>query len=163
MSSRLFQEIREKRGLCYSIYAFAQAANDSGVVGVYTGTGGDEAGEIGPVVAGEMAALAEGATEAEISRAKAQLKSGLLMGLERPMSRAEQIAGQMFSYGRILSIEELTTKLDEVDTTAVRNFGTRLMNSVRPAVAALGPVSKLENYETFAGRFGGSETLRAAE
>jgi predicted Zn-dependent peptidase len=163
MSSRLFQEIREKRGLCYSIYAFAQAANDSGVIGVYTGTGGKEAGEIAPVIAGEMAALAESATEAEIARAKAQLKSSLLMGLERPMTRAEQIAAQMFSYGRILSVEELTAKLDEVDTTAVRRFGTRLMNSVRPAVAALGPVGKLENYEIFAGRFGGSETLRAAE
>jgi predicted Zn-dependent peptidase len=163
MSSRLFQEIREKRGLCYSIYAFAQAANDSGVIGVYTGTGGKEAGEIAPVIAGEMAALAEGANDAEVARAKAQLKSSLLMGLERPMTRAEQIAAQMFSYGRILSVEELTAKLDEVDTTAVRRFGTRLMNSVRPAVAALGPVGKLENYETFAGRFGGSETLRAAE
>ena len=163
MSSRLFQEIREKRGLCYSIYAFAHAANDSGVIGVYTGTGADEAGQIAPVIAGEMAALAEGATEAEIARAKAQLKSGLLMGLERPMTRAEQIAGQMFSYGRILSIEELTAKLDEVDAAAVRGFGTRLMNSVRPAVAALGPIGTLESYETFAARFGGSETLRAAE
>ncbi len=111
------------------------------MIGVYTGTG-NEAGQIGPVIAAEMAALAEGATEVEIARAKAQLKSGLLMGLERPMTRAEQIAGQMFSYGRILSIEELTAKLDEVDTTAVRRFGTRLMNSVRPAVAALGPVAK---------------------
>ena len=163
MSSRLFQEIREKRGLCYSIYAFAQAANDSGVIGIYTGTGAAEAGQIAPVIAGEMAALAESATDVEIARARAQIKSGLLMGLERPMTRAEQIAGQIFSYGRVLSIEELTAKLDEVDVTAVRRFGTRLMNSVRPAVAALGPVVALENYDTFAGRFGGSATLRAAE
>jgi predicted Zn-dependent peptidase len=163
MSSRLFQEVREKRGLCYSIYAFAQAANDSGVIGVYTGTGEAEAGQIAPVVAGEMAALAEGATEVEIARAKAQLKSGLLMGLERPMTRAEQIAGQMFSYGRVLSVEELTAKLDEVDAAAVQRFGARLMNSVRPAIAALGPVGRIEDYETFAARFGGSVSMRAAE
>ncbi len=163
MSSRLFQEVREKRGLCYSIYAFTQSANDTGFVGVYTGTGGVEAGEIAPVIAGEMAALAEGATEAEIARAKAQLKSSLLMGLERPMNRAEQIAGQMFSYGRILSVEELTAKLDEVDTDAVRRFGSRLMNSPQPAIAALGPVSHLESYESFSARFGGSVTMRAAE
>ena len=163
MSSRLFQEVREKRGLCYSIYAFTQSANDTGFVGIYTGTGGTESGEIAPVIAGEMAALAEGATEAEIARAKAQLRSGLLMGLERPMNRAEQIAGQMFSYGRILSVEELTAKLDEVDTDAVRRFGSRLMNSPQPAIAALGPVSHLESYESFSARFGGSVTMRAAE
>jgi len=163
MSSRLFQEVREKRGLCYSIYAFAQAANDSGVVGVYTGTGEAEAGQIAAVVAGEMAALAEGATDIEIARAKAQLKSGLLMGLERPMSRAEQIAGQMFSYGRVLEVEELTARLDEVDTSAVRRFGARLMNSARPAMAALGPVGQIEDYETFADRFGGSTSMRAAD
>ena len=163
MSSRLFQEVREKRGLCYSIYAFAQAANDSGVIGVYTGTGEVEAGQIAPVIAGEMAALAEGATHVEIARAKAQLKSGLLMGLERPMTRAEQIAGQMFSYGRVLGVEELTARLDEVDVAAVRRFGSRLMNSVRPAIAALGPVGRIEDYETFAARFGGSASMRAAE
>ena len=163
MSSRLFQEVREKRGLCYSIYAFAHAANDSGMIGVYTGTGEAEAGQIAPVIAGEMAALAEGATDAEIARAKAQLKSGLLMGLERPMTRAEQIAGQMFSYGRVLGVEELTAKLDEVDVSAVRRFGSRLMNSVRPSMAALGPVDRIEDYETFAARFGGSASMRAAE
>jgi predicted Zn-dependent peptidase len=69
----------------------------------------------------------------------------------------------MFSYGRVLSIEELTARIDEVDVAAVRRFGANLMNSVRPAVAALGPVGALEDYETFAGRFGGSNTLRAAE
>ena len=163
MSSRLFQEVREKRGLCYSIYAFAQSANDSGVIGIYTGTAEMEAGQIAPVIAGEMAALAQSATEAEVARAKAQLKSGLLMGLERPMTRAEQIAGQMFSYGRVLSLDELTTRLEEVDVAAVRRFGSRLMSSVRPAVAALGPVGHIENYETFAARFGGSASMRAAE
>lgn len=163
MSSRLFQEVREKRGLCYSIYAFAQSANDSGVIGIYTGTGEAEAGEIAPVVAGEMAALAQGATEAEIARAKAQLRSGLLMGLERPSTRAEQIAGQMFSHGRVLTVEELTARLDEVDASAVRRFGETLMRSVRPAMAAIGPVANLESFEVFAGRFGGAESMRAAE
>jgi predicted Zn-dependent peptidase len=163
MSSRLFQEVREKRGLCYSIYAFAQSANDSGVIGVYTGTGEAEAGEIAPVVAGEMAALAESATESEVARAKAQLKSSLLMGLERPSTRAEMIAGHMFSYGRVLTVEELTARLDEVDAAAVRRFGARLMMSERPAIAALGPVRQVESYEVFADRFGGAASMRAAE
>ncbi len=163
MSSRLFQEVREKRGLCYTISAFAQAADDSGIVAIYTGTGEAEAGQIAPVVAGEMAALAANPTEAEIARAKAQLKSGLLMGLERPSSRAEQIAGQMFSHGRVLSVAEQTAKLEEVDIAAVRRIGERLMRSERPAMVLLGPVGKLESYDVFAGRFGGTVSMRAAE
>jgi predicted Zn-dependent peptidase len=163
MSSRLFQEVREKRGLCYTISAFAQAADDSGIVGIYTGTGEAEAGQIAPVIAGEMAALAANPTEAEIARAKAQLKSGLLMGLERPSSRAEQIAGQMFSHGRVLSVAEQTAKLDEVDVAAVRRIGERLMRSQSPAMVSLGPVGQLESYDVFAGRFGGTVSMRAAE
>ena len=88
MSSRLFQEAREKRGLCYAISAFAQAHRDGGTIGIYTGTGETEAAEISAVIAGEMEQLAAGATEREVSRAKAQLKSSLLMGLERQIGRA---------------------------------------------------------------------------
>jgi predicted Zn-dependent peptidase len=163
MSSRLFQEAREKRGLCYSIYAFAHSAKDSGTIGVYAGTGEAEAAEISAVVAGEMALLAEGATETEVARAKAQLKSSLLMGLERPGSRAEQIAGQMFALGRVLTVEEMVSKLDAVDATEVRRFASRIMQSPNPAIAAIGPIAKLERYETFAGRFGRATALRAAE
>jgi predicted Zn-dependent peptidase len=163
MSSRLFQEAREKRGLCYAISAFAQASKDSGTIGVYTGTGESEAGEISAVIAGEMENLAANASDAEVSRAKAQMKSSLLMGLERPGQRAEQIAGQMFSYGRVQSVEEMTTRLDAVDAAAVRRFGERVMRGANPAMAAVGPVSKLEAHDVFARRFGTARTLRAAE
>jgi len=163
MSSRLFQEVREKRGLCYTISAMAQSATDGGVVTIYTGTGEQEACEIAPVVAGEMAALATHPTEAEVARARAQLKSALLMGLERPANRAEQIAGQLFTYGRVLSVREQTSKLDEVDVAAVRRIGERLMGTERPAIAALGPIERLEDYGAFAARFGGAAAKHAAE
>ena len=163
MSSRLFQEAREKRGLCYSIYAFAHTFSDGGIVGVYTGTGEEEAAEISAVVAGEMAALAENATEAEVARAKAQLKAGLLMGLERPAARAEQIAAQMSAYGRVLPVEELTTRLEAVDAAAIRRFGERVMRSERPAIAAIGPLKNLESDHVFARRFGAGEARAAAE
>jgi predicted Zn-dependent peptidase len=163
MSSRLFQEAREKRGLCYSIYAFAHAFTDGGLVGVYAGTGETEAGEISAVVAGEMAALAETASENEVARARAQLKSGLLMGLERPAARAEQIASQLLAYGRVLTIEELTARLDAVDASVVRRFGQRVMESEQPAIAAVGPLGRLESYAKFAGRFGAGQTRSAAE
>jgi predicted Zn-dependent peptidase len=154
MSSRLFQEAREKRGLCYSIYAFGQSFSDGGVIGVYAGTGEAEAAEISGVIADEMAALAANATEQEIARAKAQMKSGLLMGLERPATRAEQIAGQLFTFGRVIPVEELTAKLDAVDAAAVRRFGERVMRTARPSLAVVGPHNSLEDYDRFAGRFG---------
>jgi predicted Zn-dependent peptidase len=161
MSSRLFQEAREKRGLCYTIYAFAHSQKDDGVVGVYTGTGEAEAAEIGAVVAGEMASLAETATEEEVARAKAQLKSSFLMGLERPSSRAEMIAGHVFNYGRVLTVAEMIEKLEIVDAAAVRRFGSQVMQSTSPSVATVGPAGKLERYGIFAGRFG--PRIRAAE
>ena len=163
MSSRLFQAARERRGLCYAISAFAQASKDGGTIGIYAGTGENEAGEIAAVIAGEMEKLSAGATDKEVARAKAQMKSSLLMGLERPGQRAEQIAGQIFSYGRVLSIEELTAKLDAVDAAAVRRFGERTMEGGIPAIAAVGPVGKLEAHDVFARRFGSARALRAAE
>ncbi len=162
-SSRLFQEARERRGLCYAISAFTQIAKDGGTIGIYTGTGEKEAGEVSAVIAGEMESLAATASEAEVARAKAQMRSSLLMGLERPGQRAEQIAGQIFFYGRVLSTEEMTAKLDAVDAAAVRRFGERIMNGANPAIAAVGPVSKLESHDVFARRFGTGRTLRAAE
>lgn len=161
MSSRLFQEIRERRGLCYSIYAFANSFVDSGMVGVYAGTGQNEAEEISGLVVEQIALLAQTANAEEVARAKAQLRSGLLMGLERPSARAEQIAAHLFAYGRVVPIDEIKQKLDAVGVGAVRQFGERLMTTRRPAFAALGPVEKLESYERFAGRF--SPAAHAAE
>jgi predicted Zn-dependent peptidase len=163
MSSRLFQEVREKRGLCYSIYSFAQAHSDGGMIGIYTGTGESEAAELSAIIAGEMGAMAAGATDPEVARAKAQLRSGLLMGLERPATRAEQIAAQWFTFGRVLPTEEVTAKLDTVDANAVRRFGERVMATANPSMAVVGPHNKLEPHETFAARYGAGMARRAAE
>jgi predicted Zn-dependent peptidase len=161
MSSRLFQEIREKRGLCYSIYAFANSFLDSGMIGVYAGTGANEAADISGLVVDQIALLAQTANAEEVARAKAQLRAGLLMGLERPSARAEQIAAHLFAYGRVIPVAEIKQKLEAVTVGAVRQFGERLMTTRRPAMAALGPVEKLETYESFAGRF--SPPAHAAE
>jgi predicted Zn-dependent peptidase len=155
-SSRLFQEAREKRGLCYSIYAFSSGFQDSGFIGIYAGTGETEAGEISAVIAGEMEAVAGNISETEVARARAQLKVSLLMGMERPGARAEQIAGQLFALGRVQSAAEIVAQLDAVDASAVRRYAARVMRSPCPAVAAVGPVSKLESHHRFARRFGGA-------
>jgi predicted Zn-dependent peptidase len=154
MSSRLFQEIREKRGLCYSIYAFANSFLDGGMIGIYAGTGAGEAAGISALVACEMEELARSANAEEIARAKAQLRSALLMGLERPSARAEQIAAHLLAYGRVVPIWEIREKLEAVSVDDIRRFGETLMSTARPAIAAVGPVRGLETYETFAARFG---------
>ena len=163
MSSRLFQEAREKRGLCYTIYAFAQSFSDGGIIGIYTGTGETEAGQVSAVVAGEMAGLAATANDEEVARAKAQLKSGLLMGLEKPSTRTEQIASQLLTYGRVLPLSEVIAKLDAVDASSVRRFGERVMATTNPSLAAVGPLKQLESLDTFANRFGAGAARRAAE
>ena len=161
-SSRLFQEAREKRGLCYSIYAFANGFQDSGFLGIYAGTGEKEAGEIAAVVAGEMQAIAGNLTEAEVSRARAQIKVSLLMGLERPGTRSEQIACQLFALGRLQSPAEIVAQLDSIDAAQVRRYAAGVMQSV-PAMAAIGPVARLESHARFAGRFSGAALPSAAE
>jgi predicted Zn-dependent peptidase len=151
MSSRLFQEVREKRGLCYSIYAFTNNFQDTGFTGIYAGTGEKEAGELSAVIAGEMEAMTSAVSESELARAKAQLKSGLLMGLERPGTRAEQIASQIFTFGQVQSVPEIVAQIDAVDAAALKRYAARIMT--QPAIAAVGPVKKLERHHVFAARF----------
>ena len=153
-SSRLFQEAREKRGLCYSIYAFSSGFQDSGFLGVYAGTGEKEAGEISAVIAGEMEAIAGNLTEAEVQRARAQLKVSLLMGMERPGTRAEQIAGQLFALGKVQSAAEIVAQLDAIDVAAVKRYAAQVMQSGAPTIAAVGPVGTLESHAKFTARFG---------
>ena len=146
MSSRLFQEVREKRGLVYSVYSFGSSYLDGGLLGVYAGTGPEQVGELVPVMCEQIAQLGENATEEEVARARAQLKASTLMALESTMSRCEQAAQQLLVFGRPLPTEEIVAKIDAVDAAAVRRVAQRL-RSATPTVAALGPISGLESYE----------------
>ena len=114
MSSRLFQEVREKRGLCYSIYTFHAPYTDTGFFGLYTGTDPGDAPEMMEVIVDVINDAVETLTEAEVARAKAQMKAGLLMALESCSSRAEQLARHMLAYGRPLTVEELVARIDAV-------------------------------------------------
>ena len=151
MSSRLFQEVREKRGLVYSIYTFTGGYRDGGLFGVYAGTGEDEVTELVPVVCDELAKVAEDVTEDEVARAAAQLKAGTLMALESTMSRCEQLGQQLLVYNRPVPVEEIVTKINAVDRDAVVRVARRLRAS-RPTVAALGPIDRLEDYDRIAAR-----------
>jgi len=139
MSSRLFQEVRELRGLCYSIYAFHAPYVDTGMFGLYAGTDAIDAPELMQVVVDEIAAAADTITETEVGRAKAQMKAGLLMALESSGTRAEQLARQIIVHGRPIPMDEIVGKVDAVTVESTRAAGRALIARSRPAVAALGP------------------------
>jgi len=151
MSSRLFQEIREKRGLVYTIHSFSSSYCDSGLFGVYAGTGGGDAPALIPVLCDQILDVINTATEGEVERAKAQLRAGLVMGMESTMARCEQAGQQMLIYGRVLTVEEQLASLAAVDVPTVRRVAKRLFSS-RPTLGALGPTSALESYDAITGR-----------
>jgi predicted Zn-dependent peptidase len=153
MSSRLFQEIREKRGLVYSIYSFTHAYSDGGIFGVYAGTGEAEVAELMPVLCDEINKLAHGLAPAELQRARAQLKAGLLMSLESTTSRCEQQAAHMLVFGQPLDMAELVARIDAVDDAAVARVAQRL-KLAPPTLAALGPVGRVDAYAHIAARLG---------
>jgi predicted Zn-dependent peptidase len=142
MSSRLFQEVREKRGLAYSIHAFHWAYSDTGLFGIYAGTGAGEVRELLPVALDCIAHSAQALSEAEAHRAKAQMKVSLLTALESSSARAEQIARQMLAYGRTLERAEIVDRIDAISLAEIRQAGQKLLRST-PTVAAIGPVSNV--------------------
>jgi predicted Zn-dependent peptidase len=144
MSSRLFQEVRENRGLCYSIYSFHVSYQDTGMFALYSGTAEADAPELMRVVVDQIAQAADDLTEVEVARAKAQMKAGLLMALESSRSRAEQLARQMIAYGRPIPLSELVGKIEAVTVESARAAGRALISGSQPAVAALGPGAGLE-------------------
>jgi predicted Zn-dependent peptidase len=145
MSSRLFQEAREIRGLCYSIYAFHAPYIDTGLFGLYAGTDATDAAELMRVVVAELTSATETITEVEVARAKAQMKAGLLMALESSGARAEQLARQMIIYGRPVRLEEIVGRIEAVTVESARAAGRALIKRSRPAIAALGPGAGLES------------------
>jgi predicted Zn-dependent peptidase len=144
-SSRLFQEVREKRGLCYAIYSYHQPFSDSGIFAIYSGTDPGDARELMSVVIDVLADAAETANEAEIARAKAMMKVGLLGMLESSSARADQLARQILAFGRPIPLDELAARIDAVTVADVRAAGRALVGSGRPTFAGLGPATGLES------------------
>ncbi|NMM43715.1 insulinase family protein [Rhodospirillaceae bacterium KN72] len=151
MSSRLFQSIREERGLVYSIYSFAWTFADSGLFGIYAGTGEDDVVELVPVVADEITTLADTLTDEEIERAITQMRASLIMARESSGARSDQLGNQILIHGRPMSVEEQVAAVEAVDKTALQALARRMFTTA-PTVAAIGPVSKLETYERIADR-----------
>ncbi len=141
MSSRLFQKIREERGLCYSIFAQSGAYEDAGQITIYAGTSAGEISDLMGLCVDEMKRASGDIAQAEVARARAQIKAGMLMGLESPSSRAERIARLLAIYGRVPSIEEAVAKIDAVTLDDVRRYAGEICGS-GSALALYGPVEK---------------------
>ena len=146
MSSRLFQEVREKRGLVYSIHTFSSSYSDAGLFGVYAGTGEKEAAEMMPVICDEVLKVADTLNEEEVKRAAAQLKAGTLMSREGTSSRCEQLASQLLLYDRPIPAEEVVAKIEAVGPADVARIARRIFAST-PTLTSLGPVAQVPSLD----------------
>ena len=146
MSSRLFQEVREKRGLCYSVYAFHWGFSDTGIFGVHAATGQSDIAALVPVIIDELQKAGESISQGELDRARAQYRAGLIMSAESASSRASQIARQLLLFGRPIAKEELMERLSALTVERLTDLSARLF-STKPTIAAVGPVGTLAPYE----------------
>jgi predicted Zn-dependent peptidase len=139
MASRLFQEVREKRGLCYDIHAFDWGYVDSGIIGLHAATSAQQLKELSRIALGIFADLAEsGPTAQELARAKAQIKAGLFMSLESCEARAGQLAWDMMVFGRPISNEELIERIDGVTREDVQAIGQTIRKRPEMVSAVVG-------------------------
>jgi predicted Zn-dependent peptidase len=139
MSSRLFQEVREKRGLAYSVYSYASQYADTGVFGVYAGCQPRKTDEVLSICRDQLAAVAErGITEEELVRGKGQLRGGLVLGLEDTGSRMSRIGKSELVYGELLGVEEILERVGAVTLDDVRSVAADVLCAA-PTLAVVGP------------------------
>lgn len=142
MSSRLFQEVREKRGLCYSIYSFHWGFDETGLFGIHAATQPDDVEALMDVLMDVLMHAMEDFQEQEVERAKAQLRAGMLMSLESPAARAGQIARQSLVFGRTLDIHEITNKINAVRVEDICRIGKEIVFGSMPTLAAVGAIDE---------------------
>ncbi|MBP1850287.1 M16 family metallopeptidase [Rhizobium halophytocola] len=143
MSSRLFQEVREFRGLCYSVYAFHWGFSDTGIFGIHAATGGENLPELMPVLINEMRKVADSIDQQEIERSRAQIRAQLLMGQESPSARAGQMARQLMLYGRPISTQEMMERLEGITIERLTDLAGRLFFDTKPTLSAVGQLENL--------------------
>ncbi len=151
MSSRLFQEVREKRGLVYSVYSFTAPAMDGGLFGIYAGTGESEAAELMPVVLEELRKVQTEVNAPELQRARAQVKASLLMSLESTGSRCEQLARQVQVFGRVIPTAETVGRIEAVTAADIERAAARIFRGA-PTLAAMGPADRVPSLSEIADR-----------
>ncbi len=155
MSSRLFQEVREKaRPLLFDIFALLQPYQDTGLLNVYAATSPENARDLSDVATDVMLSMTDRLEEAELARAKAQIKAGLVMSLESATGRADQIARQFLAFGKVPEIADLVTRIESLTRDDIKRFASDILISTRPAISAVGSLKYLATQERIAAKFG---------
>ncbi|MFN4098816.1 MAG: M16 family metallopeptidase, partial [Pararhodobacter sp.] len=147
MSSRLFQKLREERGLCYTTFAQAGSHDDTGSITIYAGTGAGDILDLANLTIDEMRRATGDMKEAEVARARTQMKAGLLMGLESPSSRAERLARLLAIWDRVPSLGETIERIEAVDLGAIRAYAEKVAHEARMSMALYGPVDTAPSLE----------------
>lgn len=155
MSSRLFQEVREKRGLAYSIQSFTSSYADTGLFAIYAGTSQEHVPLLTSVLCDELLKLTSHITDEEMKRARAQLRAGILMGQESSSFRAEELVRNHLALKRHISVEELLEKIDAVTKADLTRIAETLLTSSTPTLTALGPIEGMEDFDTITKRLRG--------
>jgi predicted Zn-dependent peptidase len=132
--------------LVYTIHSFVHGYRDSGLFGIYAGSGEAEASELVPAICKEVVGLEDGLTPIELNRAKTQMKAGLLMSLESTSARCEQLAQHLLIHGTPFDPVEIVGHIEAVDDAAIRRVVAR-WRSAPPTLAAIGPLSGLEEFD----------------
>lgn len=122
MSSRLFTEVREKRGLCYTVFASSHSIKDDACVVCYSGTAAERAQETLDVIIHELTELQRGIREDELQRLKTQIQSGLIMQQESCRGRTGAIAGDWFHLGRVRTLDEIKEKIDSLTVGTINSY-----------------------------------------
>jgi predicted Zn-dependent peptidase len=144
VSSRLFQEIREKRGLAYSVYSFLSSYSDNGAWGVYAGTGKENANQVIETAAKELAGISETLGSDELERAKRQVKASIMLALESSSRRMQNLANQQIYYGMFYSPQEIIMEIESVTLSDARDLARRLVSSGGTALTVLGPLEEAD-------------------
>ena len=147
MSSRLFQELREKRGLCYSIFSFTQMQSSTGVFGFYAGTSPKDATQLLEASLSEWNKLKGSITKEEVSRAKAQMRSGFIMGQESTGSRAEYLAKTMLNFRKLVSTDQVLKEIENISINSIEAVIERIFLSTQPVLSIIG--SDASSYKDF--------------
>lgn len=140
MSSKLFQEIREKRGLCYSIFSSIDAGFDTGSFTIYAGTSEEKLGELSNVVIDELRKSIDTISQKDLDKARAQIKAGMLMGLESTSNRCERLARTLSVWGRVIPLGETVEKIDQVTLMDLREYAQGIFVDPKSALALYGPI-----------------------
>ncbi len=150
-SSRLFQKVREKRGLVYNISATHLPFQDVGLFSIYAGTDPSRVKELLPVVCRELKSVVQNVTPGELKRAKAQARADLLMGQESVMRRAETLGHQILTFGKAVHLQDMIDKIMTVTPEETQAMAASIL-ARRPIFTALGPTESIEPYKIFTER-----------